>query len=449
MKTPDLVELAARNLRESILRNSLTTLGIAVGVASLVAMLSLGIGLQEMAGRRLAGSGLFDTIFVTSRQDFRGFDRDEDRMAKPEEFRALDDNARQEMRNLPGVVETFPEIRLMTEVRYEGKMNFAFVAALPPSARYNEAFEDMRGQFFSSPTAQEAILATEFARELTPDPDSLLGKEVIVRYAERQPLAGGGAASSGDDDAGESFGFSVVRREQPLKIVGLIEREPYSGLRTVSRGRIFIPTAFAESLNVLQFSDLRGATRDNPARTYISLVVRVDSPSRVESVQNAIKKMGFRTFSVLDATKSLRRFFAIFDLFLGIFGSLALAVASLGIVNTLVMAILERRREIGILKALGASDGDVKTLFFVEAGVMGAFGGALGVVLGWAIGRLINWGANVYLARQQLPPEQIWSVPWWLVLAALAFAVLVSLISGLYPAARAARLDPVQALRYE
>lgn len=450
MKAPDLLELAARNLRESVLRNSLTTLGIAVGVASLVAMLSLGIGLQEMAGRRLAGSGLFDTIFVTSRQDFRGFDRGEQRDEKPEELRALDENAREEMRKISGVVETFPEIRLMTEVRYQGKMNFAFVAALPPSARLNEAFEDMRGSFFSSPTAQEAILATEFAKELTPDPDSLIGKEVVVRYAERQPLAGGGASAGSDDDIGDSFGFSVVRREQPLKIVGLIEREPYSGLRTVSRGRLFIPTAFAESLNVLQFSDLRGATRDTPStRTYISLVVRVDSPSRVEAVQNAIKKMGFRTFSVLDATRSMRRFFAIFDLFLGIFGSLALAVASLGIVNTLVMAILERRREIGILKALGASDADVKKLFFVEAGVMGAFGGALGVALGWAIGRLINWGANLYLARQDLPPEQIWSVPWWLVLAALAFAVLVSLVSGLYPAARAARLDPVQALRYE
>ena len=137
------------------------------------------------------------------------------------------------------------------------------------------------------------------------------------------------------------------------------------------------------------------------------------------------------------------------DLFLGIFGSLALAVASIGIVNTLVMAILERRREIGILKAIGASDMDVKRLFFAEAGVMGAFGGVLGVALGWAIGRVINLGTNIYLRRQDMAPEQIWFVPWWLVGGALGFAIVVSLLSGLYPAARAARLDPVQALRYE
>src|SRR5205085_39484 len=137
------------------------------------------------------------------------------------------------------------------------------------------------------------------------------------------------------------------------------------------------------------------------------------------------------------------------DVFLGIFGSLALAVASLGIVNTLVMAILERRREIGIMKALGASDNDVRSLFFAEAGAMGMLGGAFGVLLGWGIGRLINAGTNAWLLRQQIPSEDIWSVPLWLVLGAIGFSIFVSLFSGLYPAGRAARLDPVQALRYE
>jgi len=175
----------------------------------------------------------------------------------------------------------------------------------------------------------------------------------------------------------------------------------------------------------------------------------VKNPAQVQTVEDAIKKMGFTTFSILDATRSLRQFFAVLDLFLGIFGSLALAVASIGIVNTLVMAILERRREIGIMKAIGASDGDVKKLFFAEAGAMGILGGIVGVALGWTIGQVINLGTNVYLKRQSLPPEHFWAVPWWLVASAILFAFVVSLVSGLYPAGRAARLDPVQALRYE
>jgi ABC-type lipoprotein release transport system permease subunit len=80
---------------------------------------------------------------------------------------------------------------------------------------------------------------------------------------------------------------------------------------------------------------------------------------------------------------------------------------------------------------------------------MGVAGGAFGVALGWTIGRLINIGTNIYLKRQSFPPEQIWATPWWLVGGAIAFALVVSLLSGLYPAARAAVLDPVEALRYE
>jgi putative ABC transport system permease protein len=177
--------------------------------------------------------------------------------------------------------------------------------------------------------------------------------------------------------------------------------------------------------------------------------VRVKNPTQVQVVEDAIKKMGFTTFSLLDASQSLRTFFKVLDLFLLIFGSLALAVASIGIVNTLVMAILERRREIGIMKAIGASDGDVKKLFFAEAGAMGILGGIAGVGLGWAIGRIINFATNIYLRRESLTPDTFWSVPWWLVVLAIGFSLLVSLVSGLYPAGRAAKLDPVQALRYE
>ena len=221
-------------------------------------------------------------------------------------------------------------------------------------------------------------------------------------------------------------------------------------MRGPTRARVFLPLKLAESLHVMQPTDLREISRaPGNQPVYSSISVRVKNPGQIRAIEDAIKKMGFNTFSILDATRSLQQFFAVLDVFLGIFGSLALAVASIGIVNTLVMAILERRREIGIMKAIGASDGDVKKLFFAEAGAMGILGGIVGVILGWAIGQVINLGTNIYLKRQSLPPEHFWSVPWWLVAFALVFAFGVSLISGLYPAGRAARLDPVQALRYE
>jgi putative ABC transport system permease protein len=102
-----------------------------------------------------------------------------------------------------------------------------------------------------------------------------------------------------------------------------------------------------------------------------------------------------------------------------------------------------------VLKALGASDRDVRQLFFAEASVMGLAGGVGGVLLGWGIGRIIQLVTTVYLRRQGIPAENIWLVPWWLVAGAIAFSLVVSLAAGMYPAARAAKLDPVEALRYQ
>src|SRR5580658_7452523 len=178
----DLSELALRNLRESLLRNSLTTIGISVGVASLVAMLSLGIGLQQLASRRLVKSGLFDTVVVTSRRDLRGsMGRDEDRKAPtPGESRVLDEPARQEIEHLPNVIEAYPDIRFVTELRYEDKPHLQMISALPDSAKSNEAFEGMQGKFFSSDTAAEVILQKAFAEELLGKTPPLGGAEPNV-----------------------------------------------------------------------------------------------------------------------------------------------------------------------------------------------------------------------------------------------------------------------------
>jgi putative ABC transport system permease protein len=450
MKTRDLADLAFRNLSEALLRNALTTLGVAVGVASLVAMLSLGVGLQQLASKRLSQSGLFDTIFVTPKNGFRGMGRTQREASPAKPPRALDEDARTEIAKMPAVIEVYPQIRFFTEVRFQNKPYATVVVGMPGSSKNSGSFDGMQGRFFSSPTANEAILQVEFAKELSENPGSLVGQDLVLRYAERQPLAPNVSDSPGN--AGElSGGFSVVPKELRLQIVGVVETEPAAGYGGYGNARVLIPLNTAATLRAAQVNDLRDAVRDSKGgkTTYPSLSVRASSPSHVETLEASIKALGFNTFSLLDASKSLRTFFSVFDLLLGIFGSLALAVATLGIVNTLVMAILERRREIGVLKALGAADSDVQQLFFFEAGVMGFLGGILGVVFGWLLGRALTVGTNVYLQRQSLNPIELSSVPWWLVLAALGFAVLVSLAAGLYPASRAAKLNPVDALRYE
>jgi putative ABC transport system permease protein len=466
MKARDLTELAARNLREAVLRNSLTTLGIAVGVASLVALLSLGVGLQQLVDRSVARAGLFDIISVRPRQNSpfgqpgggRRTPRDAADLQPP---RALDEAARKEIAALPQVIEVNPEIRFSAEARREPNSQLVLVAGMATSSQNSGTLDGLTGKFFSGPDADEAILQGDLAKRLLDEgqaPNSLVGQEITLRFAQRQALpppsqqAAADAPSEAVGPDEEALGFSIVPSEKKFRVIGVLPASDSGGGPVgFNNAGIYLPLNVAEKLQVVQGSELRDVARSSQGegQRFAALNVRATSPSAVAQIESSVTHLGFAAFSLIDVTRNLRTFFAIFDLFLGIFGSLALAVASLGIINTLVMAILERRREIGVLKALGAANRDVRQLFFAEAGVMGLVGGIFGVILGWAIGRAIQFGTMVYLKRQGLSSPNIWSVPWWLVLGAIAFAVLVSLASGIYPASRAARLDPVEALRYE
>ena len=255
MKAYDLAELAVRNLRESVLRNSLTTVGISVGVASLVAMLSLGIGLQQLATRRLVKSGLFDTVVVTSRRDLRNFNRsDEENSApSPAESPVLDEAARAKIARMPNVVEAYPDLRFITSFTFDSKPHLTMVAGIPASYKTNDAFEGMQGSFFSSDTAPEVILQKAFAAELlgkTPKPGS--DETPVAEVAKA-------AAGEGNDDAllgargcvvdsvagcsrpnaGGQLHLFDPSHELKLKIVGVTDLDPDS-MRGSARARVLL-----------------------------------------------------------------------------------------------------------------------------------------------------------------------------------------------------------------
>ena len=184
-------------------------------------------------------------------------------------------------------------------------------------------------------------------------------------------------------------------------------------------------------------------------RPYGSAVVRVTAAQFTPDVQERVRQMGFQAYSVGDSIQGIKRAFIVLDIILSLIGSIALAVSSLGIMNTMVMSILERTREIGIMKAIGGSDADIRRIFLIEASAIGFLGGVAGVILGWAVGRAINIGANIYVEQQGGSAGNLFSLPFWLIGGAIGFSIAVSLLAGSYPAARAARLDPIQALRHD
>ena len=183
---------------------------------------------------------------------------------------------------------------------------------------------------------------------------------------------------------------------------------------------------------------------------YDSAIVRVSDPVALTDVRTKITDLGFGSFSIVDELDQIRTVFLIFDSVLGLLGGISLLVASFGIANTMIMSILERTREIGIMKAIGAEDREIKLIFFVEAAVIGVFGGILGVLVAWGIDGIANRLAYRFILKPQGASFiDFFSLPPYLSFGAILFALIVSITAALYPASRAARIDPVRALRHD
>jgi putative ABC transport system permease protein len=187
---------------------------------------------------------------------------------------------------------------------------------------------------------------------------------------------------------------------------------------------------------------------------YNEAIVIVENPDKTIEVRDQIIALGFQAFSMLDFVQGINNFYTILQVVLGGVGAIALLVAAIGIANTMAMSILERTREIGLMKAVGATNRDVLAIFLGEAAGIGFIGGAGGVLIGWLAGQGLNVVAVIYLAQQAaaqggVPPSVAVYTPIWLPVFVLLFSVFIGMASGLYPALRAATMIPVQALKYE
>lgn len=444
----DTLGLALRNLGQSKLRTSLTTLGVSIGIASLAGMVSLGVGLQDQLVERFTKSGMFDSINVLpgsvgqitfgpggrGRGSVRPFGRRGAAAQVPENAREINEEALTELAAMEGVRAVYPTLRVPVEVKFGSDTEFQLAAGVPMAVKGEGAFQAMvHGRFFESEGEQACMLSLDLAKRMNEQaPASLVGQELTLNYAS-------------------SVDGVLQRTDMKCPVVGIVEREtgPFAAAGGVAPLMITMGKAkeiFATSVGAAQ------AMRRDPARTtrpYQSAVVRVAAAQKTQEVQERIKKMGFSAFSLNDALQGAKRGFLILDIVLALIGSIALAVASLGIMNTMVMSILERTREIGIMKAIGGSDGDIRRIFLIEASAIGFFGGIVGVILGWGVGRIINIGANLYIQQQGGAPGNIFSLPFWLIGGAIGFSIVISLLAGSYPAARAAKLDPIQALRHD
>jgi putative ABC transport system permease protein len=493
MKFSDLLALAWRNLRQAKLRTALTTIGVVVGVGAVVTMVSFGIGLQENLLRdAFTRIDFFTTItvlgpaadtFLSASEEGRG-EEGADRSAAPPPP-VLDDEALEGLRRLPGVRAVHPQIRFEAYVRFEEKTRRIGMGAAPIDVTANPRFEErLAGRHFSREEAREAIVTERFLRRLrapsgkgppaerrgpfvAPPEQSLVERQRLAQSVIGQTLtiltlplddapAGGefdfsprmpprGEAAPTDGEA-----LDRLAREE-FTIVGVLPTAEGVDLPFAGNQLVYLPLPIVKRLAERQQDPLQQMAEMLTGRSgYGSAEVRVGDLSQVEAVQNEIGRLGFRYLSLGNRLEEVKRVFLIVNASLALIGGLALLVASFGISNTMIMSIRERTREIGLMKAIGGTDGEIMRIFLLEAGLIGTLGGILGLACGWTIDRVANLLANRWIGQQvggAVRQVEFFSIPWYLWGGALAFAVLISLLAALYPALRAARIDPIRALR--
>jgi putative ABC transport system permease protein len=457
MTFSDAIGLSLRNLLQSKLRTTLTTLGVSIGIASLAGMVSLGVGLQDQVVGRFMQSGLFGRITVTTQGDLpgalaqlgqrglrrgRGTGSNSAQNMGPEA--KLDDDAIKRISALPNVLEVTPNFRLPIEVALGEFSSPVIALGVPMSSRNEGPFQTFSyGEFFKSESENACLLTLDMAKRIVEkETGGLIGKSLNLSYA----------ASQNNATSTTLNGFQVHRAGVQCRIAGIVQRNPgpLGPGGDLGISGVMLTMDLARTINADIVTSPQSLLRQpSETRTYGAVTVKVDHPQFTEDVENGIRRMGYQAFSIDDALRGAKNAFIILSIFNGLIGSIALAVSSLGIVNTMVMSILERTREIGIMKAIGASNNDIRSIFLVEATCIGLLGGLLGIALGWLVSRAINFGANIYIQNQGGTPGMLFSFPLWLIAGAILLSITVSLAAGSYPASRAARLDPIQALRHD
>ncbi|HLF02885.1 MAG TPA: ABC transporter permease [Anaerolineales bacterium] len=444
MKPLDLLALIFENLGRRKARVAMTAIGVIIGTAAVVVLVSLGVGLQQTAQSQLFGIGDLSQIIVYPKYEFVGggggggpviVSSSSGNQNQPKQ---LTNKALKDLAGIPGVALVIPRDYIYGDARMLfGRLeSYGSYIGLGLDDLEQIGLKAQGGTLRLS--RGTAIVGTYVAQNFydpklrpgqpSPEPPDLLDKniKIVIRKFSQ--------------DGSESTKTYTVR------VVGIIAET-----RNEPDYAVYLPLNDVLAIN----SWLGGKRVDRNREGYSQVVVKVADVGEALRVTDDITALGFDAFAPQSIVQSLNQFFIILQVVFGGVGAIALLVAAIGIANTMTMAILERTREIGLMKAVGATNRDVLTVFLGEAGGIGFIGGVGGVIFGWVAGQVINTLGVAYMASQAAqsgaPPTEftVAATPLWLPIFALVFATVIGLLSGLYPALRAATLVPVQALKYE
>ena len=439
MSITDMLSTAFLNLWRRKMRAFLTVLGMVIGVASIVVMVSLGIGIKQATIENFAGTGSLTTIRVNSWSYVSNGNGGGSSRQKE-----LNKKAVGEFKKIAGVQAVMPLVDTYGMIKSGNFMTDASILGVTPEQAEEFGITLSEGKM---PTAGGAntydIVLGAWSLSNFYNPDN--GRQAVDKNGN--PRITKDARMQLTFDYRNVYKNSVVismpssdSAKEPEKPLGPMYKLNVTGIMDQNNNDF----SYYCLMDMTQLEKLAKANKDYvqyDSSKYSSVLVKCKEIEDVKTVKNAIQDMGYGTYSLQDAVEMAEKSTQNVQYLLGAIGGVALLVAAIGIMNTMMMSIFERTKEIGIIKVLGCRIDNIAGLFLTESAYIGLFGGALGLVLSFGVSLLLN---------QLLASSGLRSIiPAYLAFGAVGFSIIVALAAGMYPAIRAMKLSPLAAIRNE
>lgn len=395
MRIIDIFRIAFSTFRNNKMRTFLTIFGVSIGIGAIVFLFSFGYGLQKITIGEISAIKALTTYNVTTGSS---------------SIINLDNENIGKIKKIGNVVSVDPNLSISGQVSFNKTKTDLIASAVPAEYVDLESPRMETGNLLKDDKSSEIVITSSIVKAFNSKNEEILNKPVHLAVYIPNP----------------SDKNKPTLVEKDFTVVGVI--------RDASASYSYIPINSIEIPGNVSFTALK---------------VKIDNSDNMSRVKEELTKMGFQSSSVGERVSQMNRVFDIAKLILLILGAIALLVASIGMFNTLTISLLERTKDIGIMKALGATDREIYLVFLVESTLISSVGGLAGIFIAFITGTALNIAVSILAKNAGGDPMKLVVVPAWFALFVLVFSMAVGILTGLYPSRRAAKLNPLDALRYE
>ncbi len=428
MKYKDIFKLSVRALSRQKIRTLLTSFAVFIGIFLIILMVSGTTGGSEILKEQFTSNFDLRNVIAAPKGTLQfNFSAPsvEEEDVKPLTPAAVDD-----LRKISGIEKIQPSISIigktLTLEGQEDALRNIFGAGFDIQAGDKYIKEIMAGEVRDL-KENEAIISTRVAKGYELEPQDIVGKKIIIKNDPSSFF------SSKVNDPGKDYEFTVIG------VVDIGADNNDFLLSTNQTAKMLAEKGgFASSEEYLNEIG------------YDQLYITSKTEEVTEEVANQVREKGYDATTIEQILDIFGTVTNTIQIVFSMFGIIALVVASIGIINTMIMSVYERTKEIGVMKAIGASKATIRSLFLTEAAIIGFIGGLLGLLVSLGLMAIIEFVVVKYIfPAQDLEINNVFTTPLWLMIGPVVFSTFVGMLAGVYPAIRASKLRPVDALRYE